>query len=177
MNLRQEGDGQLAYPQSPTCWLEWKCTLQNRFPLESPKNPLWQRFSTLEFVRSQELGIGLAGLILDSSWCSHEAPSFSLPFFPICLVEAARLLGWSTGGILSTLFAHVFDLELVSDQQNHRGSSKGLWQSFLAGLPSRCQSWPMIAFISERFGNYLETVLFVLQFSQYDSHKDCSVAP
>lgn len=92
-------------------------------------------FSTLEPVRSQELGIGLAGLILDSSRCSHEAPSFSLPFFLIYPAEAPGLLGWPTEGVLSVLFAHVFDLELVPDQQSHRGSYKGLWQSFLAGLP------------------------------------------
>lgn len=57
-----------------------------------------------------------------------------------------------------------------------------LLQRPLAILPCWApQLMPVVAvttFISERFRDHLERVLFVLlQFSQYDSHKDCFVVP
>lgn len=66
------------------------------FSLEAHKKPVWQRFSTLEPARSQELGIGLAGLILDS-----RCVPMRLAAFP-CLSSLSaqwRLQGWSTEGV------------------------------------------------------------------------------
>jgi hypothetical protein len=100
-------------PTEPHTSVRMEVKPTESFSLEAHKKLVWQRFSTLEPVRSQELGIGLAGLILDSCWCSHAAPSLSLSFFLICPVEAARLVH---RGSVSVLFALVFDLELVPDQ-------------------------------------------------------------
>lgn len=129
------------------------------FFLEGKENLSLAEIQSLGAFKKPGISIGLMGLILDYPTDVHM---IVLNFLSLCFLispmEAARR--WEQG-FERPLCTHTWLGAGSPPVQPQKQLQRPLAICF-AWLPSPCQSLAIITFISEQFGNYLETALFVL---------------
>lgn len=134
------------------------------FPLEAHENLRLAEMQQLESFKKSgirycpnEVNSGLPHL--HSCDCVNLSVSL-LPYLPSGGSKAGR--PGPPGGVRASSLYIYLTWSWFQTSTAAVSSYKGLWQSCLAWLPSPYQPLPITTFLSQRFGNDLETALFVL---------------